>query len=43
MKWIASYYWIYFQEIEQKKKRMEMGATKEVFSPPVTPGSPILP
>ena len=43
MEWIASHFWIYFQEKGTAEKETEKGVTEEVFSPPVTPGSTILP
>jgi len=43
MEWIASHFWFILKENERQKKRKEKGATKEVFLPPVTPGSTILP
>jgi hypothetical protein len=43
MEWIASHFWIYFQEKKRQKKRTEKGATERGILPPVTPGSPILP
>jgi hypothetical protein len=43
MEWIASYFWICFQEKGTAEKGTEKGATERVFLPPVTPGSTILP
>ena len=43
MEWIASYFWIYFQEKKRQKKEQKRELQKEYFLPPVTPGSPILP